>query len=108
MKSRASFFFAIDAAQRAIITRPLGHEILPSITRAMVMQVAERAGLTTIERTLTPEQAVACDELFIAVTTKDIIPISQFNRKPVGSGGCGALTSDLIGAFKDFVKEKIA
>lgn len=100
-----SAFFAIDSKENALITRPLGHEILPSITRAMVIKLADRAGLSVVEKPLTPSEASRCDELFIAVTTKDIIPVSQFNGKIVGQGGCGPLTRKLIQEFQVFVSE---
>jgi D-alanine transaminase len=101
----SSAFFAIDAKNKAIVTRPLGHEILPSITRAMVMRIAERAGLSVIEKALTPVQAAGLDELFMAVTTKDIVPITQFDGVRVGNGECGILTRKLINEFTAFLKE---
>jgi D-alanine transaminase len=97
-----SAFFAIDGS--TVITRPLGHEILPSITRAMVMQVAKDAGIQVAERTLTPKEAAGCSELFMAVTTKDIVPITRFDDQPVSRGTCGALTKRLIDQFKEFVR----
>ena len=101
-----SAFFAIDGKERTLITRPLGHEILPSITRAMVFQVAQNAGLAVVEQTLTPQQATQCDELFIAVTTKDIVPVTRFDGNPISGGKCGELTAKLIEEFKNFVRSK--
>lgn len=101
-----SAFFAIDGREKTVITRPLGHEILPSITRAMVFQVAQNAGLSVVERMLTPKQAAECDELFIAVTTKDIVPITRFDGKSISGGECGELTGKLIEEFKQFVQSK--
>jgi len=100
-----SAFFAVDGKEKAVITRPLGHEILPSITRAMVMRISQNAGMSVIEKTLTPSQAAECDELFLAVTTKDIVPITQFDGVRVGSGQCGELTRRLISEFAAFLKE---
>lgn len=100
-----SAFFTIDARNGAVITRPLGHEILPSITREKVLQVAENVGLEVVEKTLTPQQAADCDELFIAVTTKDIVPVTLFDNKPIGDGKCGKMTSKLIEAFQRYIKE---
>jgi len=99
-----SAFFAIDGKENTVITRPLGHEILPSITRAMIFQVAQNAGLSITERTLTPQQAAHCDELFLAVTTKDVVPVTYFNGEAIGSGKCGELTGRLIEEFKDFAR----
>lgn len=98
-----SAFFAIDAKEHALITRPLGHEILPSITRAMVFKIAQNAGLSIVEKSLTPQQAAACDELFIAVTTKDIVPVTVFDGKQISDGQCGELTKKLIDGFKEYV-----
>ena len=102
----ASAFFAIDGKEKALITRPLGNEILPSITRAMVMQVARNAGLSVVEKALTPQQAAECDELFIAVTTKDIVPVVQFDTTTISNGQCGEWTSRLITEFAAFVRTK--
>lgn len=101
-----SAFFAIHGKERTLITRPLGHEILPSITRAKVFQVARNAGLTVVEKPLTPQQAAQCDELFIAVTTKDIVPVTRFDGQTVSGGKCGELTNKLIEEFKQFVRSK--
>ncbi|MCE5184586.1 MAG: aminotransferase class IV [Planctomycetaceae bacterium] len=97
-----SAFFAVEG--KTIITRPLGHEILPSITRAMVMQVAKDAGIEAVEKTLTPKQAAACSELFMAVTTKDVVPITKFDDVVISGGTCGAITNRLIKQFKEFVR----
>jgi D-alanine transaminase len=99
-----SAFFAIDGKEKAIITRPLGNEILPSITRAMVMQVARNAGLSVVEKALTPQQAAECDELFIAVTTKDIMPVVQFDGIEIGNGTSGSITKRLMDEFQAFVR----
>lgn len=101
-----SAFFAIDASASAVITRPLGHEILPSITREKMFKVAEIAGMTVVEKTLTPAEAAACSELFIAVTTKDVVPITRFDGQTISSGQCGPFTHKLIEAFKQFVKKQ--
>jgi D-alanine transaminase len=99
-----SAFFAIDGREKTLITRPLGPEILPSITRAMVTQVACSVGLTMTERAQTPAQAAACDELILAVTTKDIVPITRFDGRAVGDGTVGPLCRKLIAAFAAFVR----
>ena len=99
-----SAFFAIDGKEKVIITRPLGHEILPSITRVKVMQVASNAGISVVEKALTPHQAAECDEIFIAVTTKDIVPVVQFDGAKINDGMCGLITKQLMDEFREFVR----
>ncbi|MHC5155522.1 MAG: aminotransferase class IV [Planctomycetota bacterium] len=101
----ASAFFAIDGKERAVITRPLGHEILPSITRKMVMQVARNAGLSVVEKPLTPNQA-ECDELFIAVTTQDIVPVVRYDDSTIGDGQCGSWTRRLVDEFQSLIMDQ--
>lgn len=99
-----SAFFTIDGKEKVLITRPLGPEILPSITRSIVAKVSQNAGLPMVERVLSPEQAGRCDEMFLAVTTKDIVPITRFDGRPVGNGKVGELCKKLIAEFAAFAR----
>ncbi|MBW8034914.1 MAG: amino acid aminotransferase [Planctomycetes bacterium] len=92
----ASAFFAVFASDKNLVTRPLGTEILPSITRKLVVQVAVNAGLTVVEKALTPWQAKQADELFIAVTTKDIVPVVEFDGVKIADGKPGEYTNALM------------
>ncbi len=102
-----SAFFMIDTTAKTLITRPLGPEILPSITRKVILQVAVKASLTVTERPITPAQAETADELFIAVTTQDIVPVTEFDGVTIGSGKAGKYTNILIAEFANMVSAGI-
>jgi len=95
-----SAFFAI--IKRALQTAPLSANILPSITRQFVTRAARNTGLAIEERCLTPEQAATADELFIAVTTKDIVPVVRFDEATIGDGRPGPCTKALMAEFQKF------
>ncbi len=95
-----SAFFAIIAT--ALQTAPLSANILPSITRQFVVKAAINIGLAVEQRCLTPQQAAAADELFIAVTTKDIVPVVKFDGTAVGKGTPGPCTRALMAEFRKF------
>ncbi len=95
-----SAFFAIF--EKTLQTAPLTANILPSITRAFVIKAAKNIGLKVVEKSLTVQQAASADELFIAVTTKDIIPVVKFDDKPIGDGHPGRYTKLLIQNFQTF------
>lgn len=97
-----SAFFAIIGGK--IYVTPLGHEILPSVTRKYVLKAADNIGMETIQKQFTPSQAVQADELFIAVTTKDIVPVVKFDDQPIKNGSPGRYTKMLIEEFKAFTK----
>ncbi len=102
-EAAGSAFFAVLAGVRKLVTRPLGAELLASITRRFVMDLAPEAGLTVLEQAMTPAEAQAADELFIAVTTLDIVPVVQFDGAGIGTGRPGRYTKSLIDAFREFV-----
>jgi D-alanine transaminase len=95
-----SAFFAI--IKRALQTAPLSANILPSITRKFVVKAAQNVSIATEERCLTPKQAAAADELFLAVTTKDIVPVVKFDGSTIGDGTPGPLTKALTTEFLKF------
>jgi len=98
-----SAFFAVSAQQRRLVTRQLGREILPSITRRFVIEIAHEAGLTVLEKAITPAQALRANELFIAVTTRDIVPVVEFDGERIGTGRAGDYTKWLVNKFRKLV-----
>ncbi|MFA5251052.1 MAG: aminotransferase class IV [Phycisphaerae bacterium] len=96
-----SAFFAIPG--QSLQTAPLTANILPSVTRKFVIKAAENIGLEVIEKSLTLQQAREADELFIAVTTKDIVPVVKFDGKIVGDGKPGKYTRQLMQEFRSFI-----
>ncbi|MBN2589930.1 MAG: aminotransferase class IV [Sedimentisphaerales bacterium] len=96
----SSAFFAIH--QKKLQTSPLSANILPSITRKFVVKAAANISLEIVDNSLTPQQAALCDELFIAVTTKDIVPVVKFDDKIIGDGNPGQYTKALAEEFRKF------
>jgi D-alanine transaminase len=97
----ASAFFAIFGEK--LQTTPQDHNILPSITRKYVIQASGNIGLDLIEEAMTPQQAGQADELFIAVTTKDIVGVVRFDGRIIGNGQPGKYTRMLEEEFRKFV-----
>lgn len=97
-----SAFFAIF--ERQLQTTPLTANILPSITRDFIIKAGRNIGLEVIEESLAPQQAMDADELFIAVTTRDVIPIVKFDDKIISGGRPGEITKSLNAEFLSFTK----
>jgi D-alanine transaminase len=95
-----SSFFAV-IGQR-LQTAPLTANILPSITRKFAIEAGKNIGLDIVEKSLTPQQAGGADELFIAVTTKDIVPVVRFDGKLIQDGKPGKYTRLLTRQFRSF------
>jgi branched-subunit amino acid aminotransferase/4-amino-4-deoxychorismate lyase len=97
----ASAFFAIFGQTLQIA--PLTANILPSITRAFVLDAAQNAGLTILEKSFPSHEAATATEMFIAVTTKDIIPVVKFDESKIGDGTPGPYTKKLMAEFKSCI-----
>ena len=95
----ASAFFAYYSDENKLVTHRLGEDILPSITREFVVQIAVDAGFTVVEEALTPQEAVSADELFLAVTTRDVVPVVEFDGVKIGTGEPGETSKTLMAAF---------
>lgn len=94
----------IDGEGR-LITRPLGRDLLPGITRAGVRQIAEKTGLTLAERPFRVAEALAAREAFNTAASATVMPVVTINGTPIGNGRPGALTLRLRAVFHDYAKQ---
>jgi D-alanine transaminase len=95
-----SAFFAVRG--QTLQTAPLTANILPSITREFAIKAGRNIGLDIIEESFTPRQAADSDELFIAVTTRDIVPVVKFDQTTIGDGKPGKYTKLIAQEFLSF------
>lgn len=98
----ASAFFAIFG--NVLKTAPLSANILPSITRKFVLALAPKVGLKVDESQVRVEDIAKADELFQAVSSKDITGIVKFNDITIGNGKPGKYAKLLAEEFEKLVK----
>jgi len=85
----------IVARDGKVVTHPLGQDILPGITRAVVLDVIKAQGLAFEERAFTLEEAYAAREAFITSASQIVIPVVTINGRPVGNGAPGLIAAAL-------------
>ncbi len=83
----------------ALATRPNGVEILPGVTRAIVVDVARELGLTLELRAFSLAEAHRAREAFLTSTNNQVLPITRIDGKTVGSGKPGPMALRLRAAF---------
>lgn len=88
-----------------LLTKPRSHDILPGITRGLIFQLADRAGIGIQEEALTREGLGQLSELFLTGTTSEILPIVSVDGQPIGSGRPGPITRRLQVAHAEAVRE---
>lgn len=91
-----SNFFAVMEGQ---LVTPKGR-ILPGITRAVVLEIADKLSIPYEERNLYLKEIPNFLEAFITASNKEIMPVVQIDEKKVGNGKVGELTKKLIREFR--------
>ena len=89
----------IATANGELVTRPNGHEILPGITRSVVVEVARDLGLTLQLRPFSRDEAYAAREAFLTSTSNFVLSITRIDGKRVGEGKPGPIVARLREAY---------
>ncbi len=78
-----------------IVTFPLGHEILPGITRERVLGFAREAGIPVHERPFTTQELLGADEVFITSATTFVLPVTSIDGIDIADGVPGPVARRL-------------
>jgi D-alanine transaminase len=78
-----------------LITHPLGRDILPGITRSVVIDVIKAQGLAFEERSFTVEEAYAAREAFVTSASQIVQPVVSIDGRPIGNGAPGLIAMAL-------------
>jgi branched-chain amino acid aminotransferase len=89
---------------KVIYTPHFSSSLLPGVTRASVIQLAEEAGYKVMVTNVPREMVYVADELFFTGTAAEVTPIRSVDRVPVADGKPGPITKDLQKRFFDVVK----
>lgn len=84
---------------------PPERAVLPGITRAMVLDLARRLGLTVAEEPLLPEALQGADEVFLTSTLREVLPVTRIDEHVIGDGRPGPVTRKLQEAYRRHVAD---
>ncbi len=82
----------IVTGQGDVVTHPLGPDILPGVTRAVLLAAAAGAQIACHERKFTLAEALAAREAFITSASGAAIPVIAIDGTPIGDGRPGPVT----------------
>ena len=73
-----------------VITSPLDEQILPGITRLILLDVLRKDGSIPVEeRVVTMQELRNADEVWITSSSKEVAPVIEVDGKAVGDGKVG-------------------
>ncbi len=88
-----------------LITPSRSDNVLEGITLDSVFTLArEELGLEIIERTIDRSELYIADEVFLTGTAAHISPVTEVDRRAVGTGGVGSATAELQKLFFDCIR----
>lgn len=89
-----------------VFTPPLASGCLAGITRALVVELAQEAGVALREATIRMEELSLFDEAFLTSTTREVQPIGAIDGRKLARAP-GEATAKLAAAYRRLVAERV-
>jgi len=90
-----------------LATPSLQSGVLAGITREAVLEIAQALNIRAEEREVELRELMEADEAFITNSILEIVPVTWFDGKPIGTGKPGQLTNNLMAAYRKLVNETV-
>jgi branched-subunit amino acid aminotransferase/4-amino-4-deoxychorismate lyase len=89
--------------ERGTIVSPTLRNTLPGISRATVIELAAKLGISFVERDSQLYNVINADEAFLASTPYCLMPVTKVNGVPIGDGRPGPIFRRLLTAWSELV-----
>ncbi len=88
-----------------ILTPPKGPELLPGITRDVVLELVQQQKLAHGEVQISEQQLREASEIWLTSSTREILAVTQLDGRPVGDGKPGSQWSRIYSDYQAFKKQ---
>ncbi len=85
-----------------LITPPTGHQLLPGITRDLVLEIAKKNDILVEVREIKEAELYTSDEIWMTSSTREIAPVILLNGKAVGVGSAGELWKRVVDLYQKY------
>jgi D-alanine transaminase len=89
-----------------IVTRDLSNDILPGVTRRVIMEAAAEAQMPVVERKFTPAEAAQAREAFFTAASAGAVPIVAIDGKPIGDGKPGPVAKRVHELYRRVAEQR--
>lgn len=90
-----------------LVTPSVQSGALAGITREAVLEIAQALSIRSEEREVEPKELMEADEAFVTNSILELMPVTWFDGKPIGTGKPGQLTKKLMAAYRELVNETV-
>jgi len=98
--TEAAAMSVLAAEGGKVFTTPLGPEILPSISRELLLEMARDLGIAVREERIARRRLGAMEEVFLTSTMHEVCPVVRLDGVPVGEGRPGPIATRLLAEFR--------
>jgi branched-subunit amino acid aminotransferase/4-amino-4-deoxychorismate lyase len=88
----------------ALATPPLNTPVLPGVTRAVVLEIAEQNAIVAEERRLNINDVLDADEILLTNSSMLVLPVCRVEKKEIGSGKPGPMGTMLRERLLDTIR----
>lgn len=106
-EASASTLFIVTG-DGVVCTPPKDNRILPSITRDLVLELTDSAGVRCEERPVPVAELGTAAEIWLASSTKEVLAVTQMDGAPVGGGRPGPVWQQVHASFQDYKRSLAA
>lgn len=96
----ASNLFAV--INDVLVTPKNTSEILPGITRKVILELAEKNNIQTQEETISIQALKAASEIWVTSSTREIVPVIMLDSEKVGDGKSGIIWHKMNQLFQKY------
>ena len=89
-----------------LLTPPLEEPILPGITRAAVLELAQAEKIPTQQQSLIIDDLLGAEEIFLTNSIMEVMPVCRFEKHVVPNKSPGPLTQRLAELYRQDVAQK--
>ena len=99
----ASNIFAVENG--VMLAPPKNNQMLPGITYDLILELAAENGIPFQIGEFNEARIRAADELWLTSSTKEVLPITLLDGKPVGNGQPGEMFKHMYALYQDYKQQ---
>lgn len=103
MEGSTSNLFVVR--DQCVVTPPIGPLLLAGITRDLVLELVEKAGLRCREAAIPVDELRAADEIWISSSTREVMPVTSLDGAAVGDRVPGPLWRRVDAEYQRFTAQ---
>ncbi|MBL4711397.1 MAG: D-amino acid aminotransferase [Gammaproteobacteria bacterium] len=88
-----------------LLTPPTGLQLLPGITRDLVIEIANNNGIVVKEREIKEAELYNADEIWMTSSTREVAPVIKLNGKKVGAGVAGSQWKRMMDLYQRYKQQ---